>query len=95
MVTYAGRAQINATKILSSILHLGNLEFEVDAQASAQKRTDCVKIGNRDVFQIIAELMQCDPHFLEQALTNRSISTGVGGRKSQISVPLDMDQVCL
>ncbi|KNC54116.1 myosin IE heavy chain [Thecamonas trahens ATCC 50062] len=82
----------NCMRILAAILHLGNLDFEPDARASADLNTDCVAVSNPQLLAIVADLLQVDYGALESALKSRSISSGASARQSHIMVPLDLDQ---
>jgi len=77
-------------KLLSGILHLGNVTFSQDSAAKTGQTL--VTVSNPSVIDIVGQLFQCDIPSLKRALTFRSISTGVGKRGSVISVPLDSQQ---
>eukprot|EP01119_Soliformovum_irregulare_P003560 TRINITY_DN1423_c0_g1_i1.p1 TRINITY_DN1423_c0_g1~~TRINITY_DN1423_c0_g1_i1.p1 ORF type:complete len:1011 (-),score=356.36 TRINITY_DN1423_c0_g1_i1:277-3309(-) len=77
-------------KIISAILHLGNVKFKDDATARTGQTK--VEAANPQEVDVVAKLLQVDARALKNALVSRSISTGVGKRGSVISVPLDQGQ---
>ena len=89
-------------KLLSAILHLGNVEF-IRSDAPAQKNMkqaynedapiphDTVSIKNPEETEIIAELLGVHKAEVNAALTFRTLSTGASRRASLIKVPLDYD----
>jgi len=76
-------------KVISSILHLGNVSFAEDPSSKGGK---VMVANNSDAITKVANQLQCDVNFLKKALVSRSISTGVGKRGSVINIPLDMNQ---
>lgn len=70
--------------MIAYLLHiLGNVEFEQDVEKTT---VDAVVIKNKDLVQIIGDLLSCYPGAIERALTTRSITSGVGKRQSNITV---------
>ena len=80
------------TEILASILHLGNVVFQEDVAKSQETNTDCVEVVDRAPLMAAAKLLQIKPQVLNAALTTRTITTGFGARKNEITVQLDMQQ---
>uniref|UniRef100_A0A8B9HZ74 Myosin IG n=1 Tax=Astyanax mexicanus TaxID=7994 RepID=A0A8B9HZ74_ASTMX len=64
-------AEINSIyKILSTILHLGNLQFVSDGES--------VQLSEGDAVQHIAELTSAEPESVKKALLYRTVATGGG-----------------
>ncbi|EGC34012.1 myosin IE [Dictyostelium purpureum] len=77
-------------RILSAILHIGNISF---VETSEQKTgTTTVRVADQKPLAAVSQCLKTDPHALSMALCYRSISTGVGKRCSVISVPMDVAQ---
>eukprot|EP01111_Echinosteliopsis_oligospora_P012783 TRINITY_DN4422_c0_g1_i1.p1 TRINITY_DN4422_c0_g1~~TRINITY_DN4422_c0_g1_i1.p1 ORF type:complete len:1060 (-),score=288.02 TRINITY_DN4422_c0_g1_i1:136-3315(-) len=76
-------------KILSAILHLGNIEFQADDKKSS---VDSVVIKNKSEMEKAAAMLEVPTGMLQQALTSRSITSGAGRRQSSIMVLLDKAQ---
>lgn len=56
-------------KLLSSILHLGNIEFE----ENNENNVCCVKDSSKIWFESCAELLGVDPNSLKNALLHRRL----------------------
>eukprot|EP01119_Soliformovum_irregulare_P017879 TRINITY_DN5376_c0_g2_i2.p1 TRINITY_DN5376_c0_g2~~TRINITY_DN5376_c0_g2_i2.p1 ORF type:complete len:1039 (+),score=347.18 TRINITY_DN5376_c0_g2_i2:84-3200(+) len=78
-----GKDKTPIWKIISAILHLGNLNFKEDGSS---KKSSVV---NNDVSEIVGQLLGVEARILNKALTSRSITTGGGKRQSLIVIPLD------
>jgi len=76
-------------KILASVLHIGNIEFET--QNSAETGQETVKIKNNQDILTICKLLQCEENALSRSLISRSITTAKH-RSSVIRVQLDGPQ---
>lgn len=74
---------------LAAILLIGNTKFVVSAQ---KKTTDSCDVANKDVVQKAAKLLGIHAELLSAALTSRGLTTGAGGKDSQITVWLDVVQ---
>jgi myosin heavy subunit len=70
-------------RVLSAILHLGNMQFS--------DHGDCVEVKSNDSLQNVAELLACDEAQLKQALCFRKITV----RGDTTMVPLKLNQVRL
>jgi len=77
----------NMWKIVSAILHLGNVTFEQNPSKTSQ-----ANIKNMDEVMNVAALLDVPSDMLAKVLTSRSITTGVGKRSSHINIPLDVNQ---
>ncbi|KNC51360.1 myosin-Id [Thecamonas trahens ATCC 50062] len=80
------------TQILAAVLHLGNVQYREDVAKSQQTNTDCVEIVDKSAVSAVAKLLQISPAVLNAALTTRTITTGFGARKNEITVQLDLAQ---
>lgn len=67
-------------QILAGVLHMGNLSFQKDT-----KRNEASLIGNKNVLEIVAELLGTSDHSLETALCNRNMSARA---QSTYTIPL-------
>eukprot|EP01117_Protostelium_nocturnum_P009771 TRINITY_DN3491_c0_g1_i1.p1 TRINITY_DN3491_c0_g1~~TRINITY_DN3491_c0_g1_i1.p1 ORF type:complete len:1018 (+),score=236.89 TRINITY_DN3491_c0_g1_i1:251-3304(+) len=72
-------------RILGGILHLGNIQFFKDATKS-----NATKFLDSAVLDLVSESLGVHVALLGNALTTRSITTGVGKRVSCINIPLDL-----
>lgn len=76
-------------KVLSSILHIGNITFDVIQSSDTGQET--VKIKDMSAITSIAKILQCEENALARSLTSRSITTAKH-RSSVIRVLLDHSQ---
>ena len=77
---------LNVFRIISGILHLGNVEFRPtrDDEASA--------VSNPHTVEIVSELLGVSASILEYSLCNRSIESGKSTKGSVISVQLNVQK---
>ena len=71
-------------QVLAGILHLGNIEFEIDERPTQE---DGSKISNRDMLELAAQQFGADPEALDKALCYKNI-----GNRSVIFVSYSVKQ---
>jgi myosin-1 len=78
-------------RIIGAILLLGNVNFQIDKTHTAVGESK-VSVTDFSLVETIANLLECDPYRLKDALISRQISTGVSRRMSVIHIHLDEGQ---
>ena len=58
--------------LVAAVLHLGNLQYEIDANSSEE---DKVIISNEDQLGVVAKFLQVDCEDLKRCLTTRGVGT--------------------
>ncbi|XP_011270152.1 myosin IXA, variant [Capsaspora owczarzaki ATCC 30864] len=69
VLNFTDDTQLNISKLLAAVLHLGNIQF------NSPEGSDHATVGSRDVLDVVAELLQVQPAGLNQALTFRTTNT--------------------
>lgn len=66
-LNFTGQMKFALYKLLACILHLGNIEFQKNADGNVTFANNSSKIG----FELCAELLQTEPQTLKNALFHR------------------------